>query len=142
MSREAALDTLYQGLTTLSRRARDVGDDLHPGLSLVAYTLLTQVDAEPGMRAADLAAHFCLDKSTLSRQLEQLISAGLLRREGEQPGRRGYVLTLTAAGRQHLDVAARAVRDRLAERMDGWDDDDIDVFGALVARFNRGSSRP
>ena len=142
MSREAALDTLYQGLTTLSRRARDVGDDLHPGLSLVAYTLLTQVGAEPGMRAADLAAHFCLDKSTLSRQLEQLISAGLLRREGEQPGRRGYVLTLTAAGRQHLDVAARAVRDRLAERMDGWDDDDIDVFGALVARFNRGSSRP
>jgi DNA-binding MarR family transcriptional regulator len=142
MDREAALDDLYQALTTLSRRARDVGDDLHPGLSLVAYTLLTQVDAEPGMRAADLAAHFCLDKSTLSRQLEQLISAGLLRRDGEQPGRRGYVLTLTAAGRQHLDVAARAVRDRLAERMADWDDDDIDVFGALVARFNRGSSRP
>ena len=142
MAREAALDDLYQGLTTLSRRARDVGDDLHPGLSLVAYTLLTQVDAEPGMRAADLAAHFCLDKSTLSRQLEQLISAGLLRREGEQPGRRGYVLTLTAAGRQHLDVAGRAVRDRLAERMADWNDDDIDAFGALVARFNRGSSRP
>jgi DNA-binding MarR family transcriptional regulator len=142
MAREAALDDLYQGLTTLSRRARDVGDDLHPGLSLVAYTLLTQVDAEPGMRAADLAAHFCLDKSTLSRQLEQLISAGLLRRDGEQPGRRGYVLTLTAAGRRHLDAAARAVRDRLAERMTDWDDDDIDVFGALVARFNRGPSRP
>jgi DNA-binding MarR family transcriptional regulator len=142
MAREAALDDLYQGLTTLSRRARDVGDDLHPGLSLVAYTLLTQVDAEPGVRAADLAAHFCLDKSTLSRQLEQLISAGLVRREGEQPGRRGYVLTLTAAGRQHLDVAGRAVRDRLAERMADWNDDDIDAFGALVARFNRGSSRP
>jgi DNA-binding MarR family transcriptional regulator len=142
MAREAALDDLYQGLATLSRRARDVGDDLHPGLSLVAYTLLTQVDAEPRMRAADLAAHFCLDKSTRSRQLEQLISAGLLRRDGEQPGRRGYVLTLTAAGRRHLDAAARAVRDRLAERMADWDDDDIDVFGALVARFNRGSSRP
>jgi DNA-binding MarR family transcriptional regulator len=142
MAREAALDDLYQGLTTLSRRARDVGDDLHPGLSLVAYTLLTQVDAEPGMRAADLAAHFCLDKSTLSRQLEQLMSAGLLRRDGEQPGRRGYVLTLTAAGKAHLDAAARAVRDRLAERMADWDDDDIDAFGLLVARFNRGSSRP
>ena len=65
MAREAALDDLYLGLTTLARRARDVGDDLHPGLSLVAYTLLTQVDVTPGMRAADLAAHFCLDKSTL-----------------------------------------------------------------------------
>ena len=65
------------------------------------------------MRAADLAAHFCLDKSTLSRQLEQLMSAGLLRRDGEQPGRRGYALALTAAGRKHLEAAGHAVRNRL-----------------------------
>ena len=136
MARAAALDDLYQGLTTLSPRARDVGDDLHPGLSLVAYTLLTQVDAEPGVRAADLAAHFCLDKSTLSRQLEQLISAGLLRREGERPGRRGSVLALTPAGQQHLAAAAQAVRNRLAERLTGWDDGDIATFAQLVARFN------
>jgi DNA-binding MarR family transcriptional regulator len=142
MAREAALDDLYQGLTTLARRARDVGDHLHPGLSLVAYTLLTQVGVTPGMRAADLASHFGLDKSTLSRQLEQLISAGLLRRDGERPGRRGYVLTLTDAGRQHLDVAARAVRDRLAERLTGWDDRDVAAFAQLVTRFNDGASRP
>ena len=141
MARETALDDLYAGLTTLSRRARDVGDEFHPGLSLVAYTLLTQVDAGPGMRAADLAAHFCLDKSTLSRQLEQLITAGLLRRDGEQPGRRGYALALTAAGRRHLDAAADAVRDRLAERLTDWDDRDIAAFAELVARFNRGSTR-
>jgi hypothetical protein len=55
MTREAALEDLYQGLTTLTRRARDVGDDLHPGLTLVAYTLLAQIDVTPGARAADLA---------------------------------------------------------------------------------------
>src|ERR1700735_5149260 len=142
MAREAALDDLYQGLTTLSRRARDVGDDLHPGLSLVAYTLLSQVDVAPGVRAADLAAHFCLDKSTLSRQLEQLIAAGLLRRDGEQPGRRGYALTLTAAGRQQLDAAGHAVRDRLAERLTAWNARDIEAFADLITRFNLGSSRP
>ena len=142
MAREAAFDDLYLGLTTLSRRARDVGDDLHPGLSLVEYTLLTQIDVTPGMRAADLAAHFCLDKSTLSRQLEQLISAGLLRRDAEQPGRRGYALALTPAGRQHLDAAAQAVRDRLAERLTDWDDRDIAAFAQLVSRFNRGAGRP
>jgi DNA-binding MarR family transcriptional regulator len=140
MAREAALDDLYLGLTTLARRARDVGDELHPGLSLVDYTLLTQIDVTPGMRAADLAAHFCLDKSTLSRQLEQLISAGLLGRDGEQPGRRGYALTLTAAGRQHLDAAGHAVRDRLAERLTDWDDRDIGAFAELVTRFNLGGS--
>jgi DNA-binding MarR family transcriptional regulator len=136
MARETVLEDLYQGLTTLARRARDVGGNLHPGLSLVAYTLLTQIDVTPEMRAADLAAHFCLDKSTLSRQLEQLISAGLLRRDGERPGRRGYTLTLTAAGRRHLDAAAQAVRDRLAERLTDWDDRDIAAFAQLVTRFN------
>lgn len=142
MARDAALEDLYQGLTTLARRARDVGDNLHPGLSLVAYTLLAQVDVTPGMRAADLCELFGLDKSTLSRQLEQLVSAGLLRREGEWPGRRGYVLALTAAGRQHLDAAAEAVRGRLAERLADWDDRDIADFARLVTRFNRSVGRP
>jgi DNA-binding MarR family transcriptional regulator len=142
MAREAALDDLYLGLTTLARRARDVADELHPGLSVVDYTLLTQIDLTPGMRAADLAAHFCLDKSTLSRQLEQLISAGLLGRDGEQPGRRGYALTLTTAGRQRLDAAGHAVRDRLAERLTDWDDRDIEAFSQLITRFNLGAGAP
>ena len=111
-------------------------------MSLVDYTLLTQIDVTPGMRAADLAAHFCLDKSTLSRQLEQLISAGLLRRGDEQPGRRGYALTLTAAGRQQLDAAGHVVRDRLAKRLTDWNDRDIEAFAELITRFNLGSSRP
>jgi DNA-binding MarR family transcriptional regulator len=140
MAREAALDDLYLGLTTLARRARDVADELHPGLSVVDYTLLTQIDVTPGTRAADLAAHFCLDKSTLSRQLEQLISAGLLGRDCEQPGRRGYALTLTAAGRERLGAAGHAVRDRLADRLTDWDDADIEAFSRLVARFNLGAA--
>jgi len=137
MTREAALEDLYRGLTTMARRARDVSDDLHPGLSLVAYTLLAEIYLTPGVRAADLCAHFGLDKSTVSRQLEQLISAGLLRREGERPGRRGSVLALTPAGQQHLASAAQAVRDRLAERLTGWDDGDIATFARLVTRFNQ-----
>ena len=136
MTREAALEDLYHGLTTMARRARDMSDDLHPGLSLVAYTLLTEIYLTRGMRAADLCAHFGLDKSTLSRQLEQLISAGLLRREGEQPGRRGNTLVLTPAGEQHLATAAQAIRCRLAEWLSDWKDQDIATFAELVARFN------
>ncbi len=64
MTREAALEDLYKGLATMVRRSRGVGDDLHPRLSLVAYTLLTEIYLTPGVRAADLCAHFGLDKST------------------------------------------------------------------------------
>jgi len=52
------------------------------------------------------------------------------------------VLTLTAAGRQHLDAAGQAVRDRLAERLTGWDDRDIAAFAQLVTRFNHSAGRP
>ena len=141
MTREAALEDLYQGLSTLVRRARDLGDDLHPGLSLVAYTLLAQIDVAPEARAADLAAHFGLDKSTVSRQLEQLISAGLLRREGERPGRRGCCLALTSTGQQHLAAAAQAVRCQLAEWLTDWDEYDVAAFGQLISRFNQSTSR-
>ena len=141
MTREAALEDLYKGVTTMARRSRDVGDDLHPGLSVVAYTLLTEISLTPGVRAADLCAHFGLDKSTLSRQLEQLISAGLLRREGERPGRRGNVLALTPVGEQHLAAAAQAVRSRLAEWLSNWEDQDIAAFAELVARFNLSRNR-
>ena len=61
MAREAALEDLYHGLTTMARRARDMSDDLHPGLSLVAYTVLNEIYLAPGVRAADLSAHFGLD---------------------------------------------------------------------------------
>jgi len=141
LSRDAILEDLYQGLSTLVRRARDLGDDLHPGLSLVAYTLLARLDVTPEARAADLAAHFGLDKSTVSRQLEQLISAGLLRREGERPGRRGCRLALTDAGHRHLAAAAQAVRCQLADWLTDWDDGDLAAFGQLVSRFNQSTSR-
>lgn len=77
----------------------------------------------------------------MSRQLEQLASAGLLRRVDERPGRRGYGLVLTAAGRQLLDAAAQAVRDRLHEWLSDWDDADVASFGALVSRFNQSNNR-
>jgi DNA-binding MarR family transcriptional regulator len=47
------------------------------------------------------------------------------------------VLALTPAGEQHLAAAAQAVRDRLAARLDGWDDGDIATFAQLVTRFNQ-----
>ena len=67
---------------------------------------------------------------------------GLLRRDGEQPGRRGQVLALTPAGQQHLAAADCAVRGRLAERLADWDDHDIAAFARLVGRFNESKNQP
>jgi DNA-binding MarR family transcriptional regulator len=105
MNRNFEVEMLYKELTTLVRRSRELSSDLHPGLSLVAYTFLSQIQLQPGIRAADLADLFGLDKSTVSRQVDQLAASDLLVRRGERPGQRGQILELTAAGEAALAAA-------------------------------------
>lgn len=136
MSHEDAVESLYEQLTLFVRRSRDLGNDIHPELSLVSYTVLSVVVATPDARAADVASVLGLDKSTVSRHIDALVQARLLRRGGEQPGRRGYTLSLTPQGRQHLDRAASRVRSKLASWLADWDESEIENFTGLFVRFN------
>jgi DNA-binding MarR family transcriptional regulator len=135
--RESTVEELYQALTTFLRLRSEIAAQTHPGLSLVAYTLLTTIDSTPDIRATDLTLRFGLDKSTLSRQIDQLEARGLIQREGERPGRRGQTLAVTSEGRRQLDAAADQARRRLIERLVGWDEQDIATLASLVERFNR-----
>jgi DNA-binding MarR family transcriptional regulator len=136
VSHEDAVESLYQQLTLFVRRSRDLGNDIHPELSLVSYTVLSVVASTPGTRAADLATVLGLDKSTVSRHMDALVQERLLRRGGEQPGRRGYTLSLTPQGRRHLEVAASRVRSRLSGWLADWDESEIENFISLFIRFN------
>jgi len=134
---ESSIEQLYQSLTTFLRLRTEFAAQTHPDLSLVAYTLLTHIASTSGLRATDLAARFGLDKSTLSRQIDQLEADDLIRREGEQSGRRGQTLAVTPAGRRQLDTAADQARRRLNERLAGWDEGDIASLAVLVDRLNQ-----
>jgi DNA-binding MarR family transcriptional regulator len=136
MVRDAVIEDLYLQLNSLIRRSRELSNDLHPGLSLVAFTFLSMVDTTPALRASDLAERLGLDKSSVSRQLTQLFEAGLLDREGGRPGRRGDPLSVTPAGRRVLAADADRVRARVTCWLADWAEEDIAVFGALMARFN------
>jgi DNA-binding MarR family transcriptional regulator len=134
--RDSVIEDLYLPLNTLIRRSRELSNALHPGLSLVGYTFLSMVDMTPALRASDLAERLGLDKSSVSRQLNQLFEAGLLDREGGRPGRRGDPLSVTPAGRRALAADADRVRARVTCWLADWDEEDIAAFGALMARFN------
>jgi DNA-binding MarR family transcriptional regulator len=133
--RDGAVNHLYQGLATLMRRRAELSAEVHPGLSLTAYTMLTQIQAAPGTRACDLADLFGLDKSTVSRQINELQAGGLIGREGERPGRRGYALVLTAEGQRKLEQEAERARQRLAEGLAAWKERDITAFAGMIERF-------
>jgi DNA-binding MarR family transcriptional regulator len=130
------IEDLYVQLNAMIRRSRELSNDLHPGLSLLGYTFLSMLDTTPALLASDLAERLGLDKSTVSRQLNQLFEAGLLDREGGRPGRRGDPLSVTPAGRRTLEADADRVQGRLTGWLADWDEEDIAALGALMARFN------
>jgi DNA-binding MarR family transcriptional regulator len=137
MARTDDLEQLYEGLTVFARRARELSAELHPGLSLVAFTILSYIEARPDTRAVDIAAEWGIEKSTMSRQISQLEAADLITRTGERPGRRGQHLELTVAGRTALDAAAASVREALFHQLHDWTDRDVATFARLMSRFNQ-----
>jgi DNA-binding MarR family transcriptional regulator len=133
--RSLAIDQLYKALTHLMRRRAELGASLHPELSLVGYTLLAEIEAAPGTRATDLAALFGLEKSTVSRQLNDLEMAGMLRRGVEETSRRGYTLVVTDAGKAALERETAIVREHLSEALTQWRVREIAALADMVNRF-------
>ncbi len=136
MARDEVIEDLYFQLNSLIRRSRELSNELHPGLSLIAYTFVSLVETFPEIQACDLVERLGLDKSTVSRQLNQLFDSGLLHREGGRPGRRGDPLSLTAKGRRVLSADADRVRTQVTSWLEDWDSREIADFAALLARFN------
>ena len=136
MARKDVIEDLYGQLNSLIRRSRELSNELHPDLSLMAHTFLNLVETTPEIRASDLTDRLGLDKSTVSRQLDQLANDGLLDRVGGRPGRRGDPLSLTSAGRKVLAADADRVRAQVTRWLESWKNDDIAAFAAFIARFN------
>ncbi|MFF4573837.1 MarR family winged helix-turn-helix transcriptional regulator [Streptomyces sp. NPDC001410] len=127
-------------MTTFARRARASAGRMHPELSLVSYTLLGHLEESSGCRATDLAAHYALDKSTVSRQVAALERAGLIERRLDPEDHRVQVLHLTEAGQEILAQVTRSRRTAFRERLAGWAEEDLTRFAAYLERYNAGPS--
>ncbi|MFF5334511.1 MarR family winged helix-turn-helix transcriptional regulator [Streptomyces sp. NPDC013181] len=134
--REESLDVIQRELTAFARRARAAAARLHPELPLVSYTLLAHIDDQQGCRATDLAAHYMLDKSTVSRQVAVLAKLGLVERHPDPDDHRIQVLHPTEAGTQALAASQASRRAAYQERLADWTADDLSRFAAYLQRYN------
>jgi DNA-binding MarR family transcriptional regulator len=139
---EAAVETIQREMTVFARRARASAGRMHPELSLVAYTLLGHLEESGGCRATDLAAHYALDKSTVSRQVAALEKAGLIGRRTDPEDHRVQVLHLSEAGEEILAQVTRSRRAAFRERLGGWPEDDLTRFAAYLERYNAAATAP
>ncbi|MFF3004219.1 MarR family winged helix-turn-helix transcriptional regulator [Kitasatospora sp. NPDC057940] len=133
--RQSSIDAIQRELTAFARRARHKASQLHPDLSLVTYSILDLITERGGCRAADVAAHFMLDKSTVSRQVTALEKLGLLRREADPDDQRGQILRATEAGLALLQDANEQRRLAFTARFTDWSDEDVARFAAYLARY-------
>ncbi|WP_329444986.1 MarR family winged helix-turn-helix transcriptional regulator [Streptomyces canus] len=136
MEPATAVETIQREMTVFARRARASAGRLHPELSLVSYTLLGHLEERDGCRATDLAAHYALDKSTVSRQVAALERAGLVERRQDPEDHRVQVLLLTEAGRHILGQVTVSRRAAVGERLADWSQEDLERFAGYLVRYN------
>ncbi|MER5437101.1 MarR family winged helix-turn-helix transcriptional regulator [Streptomyces sp. NPDC002790] len=134
--REAAVETIQRELTSFARRARATAARMHPELSLVSYSLLAHLDERGGCRATDLAAHYALDKSTVSRQVGALQRAGLVIRRVDPDDHRVQVLHPTEAGADVLRQVTVNRRQIFGDRLADWPEEDLERFADYLVRYN------
>ncbi|MDQ0579181.1 MarR family winged helix-turn-helix transcriptional regulator [Streptomyces rishiriensis] len=136
MEATEAVETIQREMTSFARRARASAGRLHPELSLVSYTLLGHLEESGGCRATDLAAHYALDKSTVSRQVGALERADLIERRQDPEDHRVQLLHLTAAGRRILAQVTESRRTAFRERLAQWPEADLERFAEYLVRYN------
>ncbi|WP_326725135.1 MULTISPECIES: MarR family winged helix-turn-helix transcriptional regulator [unclassified Streptomyces] len=133
---DAAVETIQREMTSFARRARASAGRMHPELSLVSYTLLGHLEERGGCRATDLAAHYALDKSTVSRQVAALERSGLIERRLDPEDHRVQVLHLTETGTEILAQVTESRREAFRERLAGWPEEDLARFASYLLRYN------
>ncbi|CAL9660352.1 hypothetical protein SUDANB105_06981 [Streptomyces sp. enrichment culture] len=136
MTAAEAVEAIQREMTVFARRARASAGRLHPELSLVSYTLLGHLEERGARRATDLAAHYALDKSTVSRQVAALERAGLIERRLDPDDHRVQVLHLTDSGRRLLAQVTESRRAAFRERLADWPEEDLERFAAYLIRYN------
>lgn len=128
-------------LTQLVRRAQRVhlhGDEGPQPLERAAYTILGRLYDGGSCRLGALAESFGVTPSTVSRQVQALVSLGLVRREADPEDGRACRLELTAHGRDAL-TRTRALRRRMVRGLLAtWSEQDVACFARLLEQFNHG----
>jgi DNA-binding MarR family transcriptional regulator len=104
---------VLDALTTLVKRAGEVGHSIASGYGLAPHDLLAMFKLEGGLAMKELAARMGCDASFITTIADNLEKRGFLHREPGQRDRRVKNLVLTADG-----IAAKdRLMSQLAERM-------------------------
>jgi DNA-binding MarR family transcriptional regulator len=99
------------------------------------YQLISRLELGP-LNLKQLAEAFRLDPSTVNRQVNALLRAGLVEKAPDPSGAVAKVLRPTAKGLDHLHRDRAVVQDQVARVIDGWRQRDRDDLRRLLEKLN------
>ncbi|MGV3563854.1 MAG: MarR family winged helix-turn-helix transcriptional regulator [Nocardioides sp.] len=138
--RPESLVRLEQGVGVLVRRIRRVIAErarlVHPDLQPASYLMLSHVAENGPMRASSVADLFTVDKGAISRQVTHLMELGLVQKTRDPEDGRAWLLSATPDAKERLRTVTEQRRTYLAERLEGWEAGDLELFTDLLARYN------
>jgi DNA-binding MarR family transcriptional regulator len=77
-----------------------------------------------------------MDRSATSRLTARLVELGLVEARPDPLDGRGSVLTLTQRGRKKVGRAILHKSDAFRQRIDHWNDAELELLARLLRRFN------
>ena len=142
--RMAAWEGLIQTVGALMKTF-DQELDTSLGLPLTWYDVLVQLGgaAEGRLRMQVLAESVVLSRSGLTRLVDRMEKAGLVRREHSREDRRGYYAVLTEEGRQAFDKAQpihhRDIQEHFARHLS---DADVRALTQIIGKVRQAIQPP
>lgn len=135
---EQALETLELELAILLRRVSLITTYSKFGnLDRSAYLLLRQITAHGSAGVKALADESYLDISTISRQATALEQKGYVYRIPDPLDGRAYSFQITDLGAKEYNEHKQARLSKIADILKNWSDEECEVFGQLLRKYNR-----
>ena len=139
--RTALVDEVGAQLSRLLASARatttEAATRFHPDLPPAAFHIARWLGAFGPSRTSAIAAGVAMNRSAVSRLIDGLRRARLVRVEIDTSDRRANSVGLTPTGRRHVTSALQWKGGVFNERLATWSDRDLEDLARLLAKLNQ-----
>jgi DNA-binding MarR family transcriptional regulator len=120
----------------LQRRASEAGGAKATAAGAARFRYLDAIEgAERGRTISEVAEAIGVDRPRASRLTTELLAEGLIERQTALGDNRSSLVTLTDAGRSLVGAAREDRRRAVAAALEGFTDEEAQVFAGLLKRF-------
>lgn len=133
------MDAMVRLLRTSEGYLDDLATTFDAGLRRGTIAPMMALYRMGPLRVSELAEVLGLDRTTVTRHLDELEPRGLVARRPDERDRRAFLVSLTPEAEQHLDAMRTRNRQRIRQICADWTPEERQMFGRLLPRFAQDS---